>query len=66
MAPDGHRRSNRSPIVGVAELRSGRESRASPEASKGRPGVIGHRQPPVPRRRPQRLDVHADEQREHG
>ena len=27
---------------------------------------MGHRQPPVPGRRPQRLDVHADQQREHG
>ena len=39
---------------------------AGPEAAKGRPRVIGHRQPPVSRRRPQRFDVHADEQREHG
>ena len=41
-------------------------SRAGPELSKGCPGVISHRQAPVPRRRPQRLDVHPDEQREHG
>ena len=50
----------------TAETPWQRRSRASPEPAKGGPGVIGHRQPPVPRRRPQRLDVHADEQREHG
>ena len=38
----------------------------APEAAKGGPGVMGHRQPPVPRRCPQRLDVHADQQREYG
>ena len=36
------------------------------EPSKGRLVVIGHRQPPVPRCRPQRLDVHADQEREYG
>ena len=41
-------------------------SRAGSEVAKGGPGVMGHRQPPVPGRRPQRLDVHADQQREHG
>ena len=41
-------------------------SRAGSEVAKGGPGVIGHRQPAVPRRRSQRLDVHADQQREHG
>ena len=34
--------------------------------AKGCPGVICHRQPAVSRRRSQRLDVHADQQREHG
>ena len=41
-------------------------SRAGPELSKGCPGVISHRQARVPCRRSQRLDVHADQQREHG
>ena len=41
-------------------------SRAGSEVVKGGPGVIGHRQPAVPHRRSQRLDVHADQQREHG
>ena len=52
--------------VGMAELASRRQCRAAPEPSKGRLVVIGHRQPPVSGRRPQRLDVHADQQREHG
>ena len=56
----------RSPIVRPPKRRGRGGSRACPEPAKGRPGVIGHRQPPVPRRRPQRLDVHADQQREHG
>ena len=41
-------------------------SRAGSEVAKGGPGVIGHRQPAVSRRRPQRLDVHIDQQCEHG
>ena len=52
--------------VGMAELASSRQCRAAPEPSKGRLVVIGHRQPPVSGRRPQRLDVHADQEREHG
>ena len=49
---------DRPPIVRLPK-RSGRGgSRTCSEPSKGRPGVMGHRQPPVPRRRPQRLDVH--------
>ena len=55
-----------SAIVGMAKFRGGRERGTRAEPAKGGPGVIGHRQPPIPRRRPQRLDVHADKQREHG
>ena len=47
-------------------MASSRQCRAAPEPSKGCPRVISHRQAPVPRRRSQRLDVHADQQREHG
>ena len=54
-----------SPKVAPAELLGRRRGRAGPEAAKGGPGVIGHRQPAVSRRRPQRFDVHTDEQREH-
>ena len=55
-----------SPKVASAELLGRRRGRAGPAAAKGGPGVERHRQSPVPRRRPQRLDVHPDEQREHG
>ena len=57
---------DRPPIVRPPKHPGRSGSRAGPEAAKGRPCVIGHRQPPVSRRRPQRFDVHADEQREHG
>ena len=55
-----------SPKVAPAELLGRRQGCAGPEAAKGGPGVERHRQAPVPRRRPQRLDVHPDQQREHG
>ena len=55
-----------SPKVASAELLGRRRGRAGPEAAKGGPGVERHRQSPVPRRRPQGLDGHPDEQREHG
>ena len=57
---------NRPPIVRPPKRRGIGGSRAGPELSKGCPGVISNRQAPVPCRRPQRLDVHADQQREHG
>ena len=57
---------NRPPIVRPPKRRGIGGSRAGPELSKGCPGVISHRQAPVPCRRSQRLDVHADQQREHG
>ena len=56
---------NRPPIVRPPKRPGRGRSRAGPEAAKGRPRVIGHRQPAVSRRRPQRFDVHTDEQREH-
>ena len=59
-------RLHRSTIVRPPKLRGSGGSCAGPKPAKGGPGVIGHRQPAVPRRRPQRLDVHPDEQREHG
>ena len=43
-----------------------RSGRTGPESTKGRLVVVGHQQPPVPRRRPSRLDVHPDQQREYG
>ena len=58
-------RLHRSPIVRPPKRPGCGGSCSSPEAAKGCPRVIGHRQPPVSRRRPQRFDVHADEQREH-
>ena len=57
---------DRPPIVRPPKRPGRSGSRAGSEPAKGSPGVIGHRQPPVPRRRPQRLDVYPDEQREHG
>ena len=57
---------NLSAVIGTAKLRGGRERCLRSEPSKGGPGVIGHRQPPVPRRHPQRLDVHPDQEREYG
>ena len=49
---------NLSAVIDAAKLRGGRDRCPRSELSKGRPGVIGHRQPPIPRRCPERLDVH--------
>ena len=57
---------HRSSIIRPSKRSGGGGRRAGPKAAKGRPRVIGHRQPPVSRRRPQRFDMHADEQRELG
>ena len=57
---------DRPPIVRSPKRPGPSGSRASPKAAKSGPGVISHWQPPVPRRRPQRLDVHADQEREYG
>ena len=54
------------PIVRPPKRPGGGGSRAGSEVAKGGPCVIGHWQPAVPGRRPQRFDVHADEPREHG
>ena len=43
-------RLHRSAIIGAAKLRAGRVRCTRAEPAKGGPGVIGHRQPAVPRR----------------
>ena len=53
-----------STISTLPRCRSG--NRAGSEPAKGSLVVVGHQQPPVPRRRPQRLDVHPDQECEHG